>query len=75
MELNKEQILSRFTVYKADALFDIDYSLLKERRCPLCFNKLRILRNGTRAFCASKKHRKPFTISTEQLNKLSTPHS
>ena len=70
MELNKEQILSRFTVYKADTLFDIDYSLLKERRCPLCFNKLRILRNGSRAICTSKKHPKAFTIKMEQLNKL-----
>lgn len=74
MEINKQEILSRFKVYKSDSLFDLDYTLLRERRCPICFNKLRMLRNGKRAICASKKH-KVFTIGTEQLKKLSTPHS
>jgi hypothetical protein len=70
MELNIQQILSRFKVYTPSTLFEPDYSLLKEKRCILCGNKLRNLRNGTRAICTSKKHRKPFTIGMEQLNKL-----
>ena len=70
MEINKEQYLNRFTVYKSDTLFDVDYTLLREGRCPICQNKLRVLRNGKRAICSSKKHPKVFTIGMEQLNKL-----
>ena len=65
IDLDTNKILNRFKVYKSDALFDLDYSILREGRCPLCFNKLRILGNGKRAICAGKKHKKAFTISCD----------
>lgn len=61
--------LDRFKVYEADTLFDLDYSLLKENRCPKCFNKLKFLKNGTHAICSSKKHRKPFIVGISKLPK------
>jgi len=70
MELDTNSILNRFKIYKPDTLWDLDYTLLRERRCPICFNKLRVLKSGVRAICTSKKHPKAFTIKMEQLNKL-----
>jgi hypothetical protein len=70
MEINIQQQLARFKVYERVTLFETDYSLLREFRCPICQNKLRVLKSGVRAICTSKKHPKAFTIGMEQLNKL-----
>lgn len=67
-EITKEY-LSKFKVYESPLLFDTDYSLLKEGRCPLCMNKLRIMRNNKLAFCPSKKHKQKFICDIKKINK------
>ncbi len=67
MDINIDKYLDRFKVYKSDTLFDVDLTLLKEGRCPLCMNKLKIMRDGKKAFCNSKKHRKSFICSVDKL--------
>lgn len=59
--------MSKFTVYKADTLFEPDYTLLKENRCILCGNKLKIMRDGKKAYCNSKKHRRNFVCDISKL--------
>lgn len=63
--------LKRFKVFHPQTLFEPQWNMLREKRCPLCSNKLRFLLNKKHAMCASKKH-KVFIISVDKLNKLST---
>jgi hypothetical protein len=63
-----DNYLARFKVYKADTLFEPDYTLLKENRCILCGNKLKIMRDGTKAYCNGKKHRKTFIVGVDKLS-------
>lgn len=49
-------------------LFEPDIGLaLREKKCPYCFCRLYISRDGKRARCKSKKHKHPFNISTSKL--------
>ena len=74
MELNKQDILSRFKVVESDTLFDLEkdemFRILKAERCLKCGNKLKFMRNGKLAFCRSVKHKKSFIISVVKLNKI-----
>ncbi len=66
-------MLSKFKVYNSPQLFDTDdfISLLKQKRCPLCTNKLHLLRYRPTYMCTGKKHAKPFMIAKDKLEKLS----
>lgn len=68
MNIDIEKYLSKFKVYKSDNLFDLDLTVLKEGRCPKCFNKLKMMRDGKKAYCNSKKHFKTFIVNVDKLN-------
>ena len=74
MELNTQDILSRFKVYESNTLFDLEkdemFRLLKDNRCLKCGNKLKFMRNGKLAYCQSVKHKKSFIINIEKLRKI-----
>lgn len=57
-----EQYLKKFKVFLPTTLFPPDWNALKDKRCPICFNKLYFPRNGKIALCKGKKHKKPFAI-------------
>lgn len=58
--------MSRFKVYKSEALFDPDFSLLKENRCPICTNRLKTKSDGSAVYCNGKKHRKNFFMKIDK---------
>ena len=73
--LNIQQILGdkymeKFKIYHEQTLFPPDWNMLKENRCPLCFNLLHFPLKGNVVYCKSNKHRKQFVISEEKLRKL-----
>ena len=65
---NKYLASKNFKIYTPDTLFDPDYSLLKEKRCILCGNKLKVMRNGKKAYCNGVKHRKTFIVGVDKLS-------
>lgn len=65
--INIEEYLKRFKVYHNATLFDPNWKALKESRCPLCGNKLKIPLYKKIVFCNSKKH-KTFVIDKKRLN-------
>ncbi len=73
MEIDKN-LMKRFKVYESPTLFDLEqddfYAILRDSRCIYCENKLKFMINGKWAYCRSKKHKKPFMIGIEKLNKI-----
>lgn len=75
MELNIKQILGedylkKFRIFHPTTLFEPSWEALKEKRCPLCFNKLKIPRDNKIAYCRSSKHKKSFVIDLTKLNRI-----
>lgn len=66
-----EERIKNAKVIPVTRLFEVEpvWSLLDERKCPVCGNKLRMTRNGLIAFCAGKKHgdRQKFVIRRSVL--------
>lgn len=67
-KINVDEYMKRFKVFSPSTLFDPDLSLLKESRCILCANKLKITRDGKRAYCSSIKHKQRFIVATSKLS-------
>lgn len=67
-----ENYLKRFRVFPDQTLFQLDWSVLDKKCCPLCFCKLKFPRNKKFAMCNSKKHKKSFIISLIKLNERSS---
>lgn len=59
--------LESIEIKYADSLFEPDWKMLLENRCPVCSTKLYRMRNKPRWNCKSKKNRHTFTISEEKL--------
>lgn len=69
MDINIEKYLKKFRIFYPKSLFQPDFNLLKEFRCPICTCKLHWQRDGKIARCKSKKGDK-FFIRKETLSKL-----
>lgn len=69
-ELLGNSYLDKFKVFHPQTLFEPAWENLKEKRCPLCFNKLKIPLKGYVAICSSNRHSMPFVIGLNKLNKL-----
>lgn len=63
--------LKRFKIVNPDTLFPPNWEVLKENRCPLCFNRLKFPKGKNVAICNGVKH-KTFVIHLETLKRLST---
>jgi len=72
-DLIKER-LKKVKTYIPTTLFDLppDLSLLRDKKCPMCGNKLTILRGRPLAICKGLRHpnRKSFIISTSKLAQI-----
>jgi len=69
-QLLGEDYLKKFRIFHEITLFPPCWEALKERRCPLCFNKLKIPKIGKIAYCRSAKHKKSFIIDLTKLNRI-----
>ena len=73
MQINTEQILSRFKVIPPKSLFPLEkedfIKWLPKMKCPICHRRLYWNWEGTKAFCRSKKKDK-FFITAEKLEKF-----
>lgn len=49
-----------FKITEKETLFELDWNMYKQGRCPICFNKLRLIKDNTMVICKGKKHVKPF---------------
>lgn len=65
-----DKFMERFKVFHEQTLFPIDWSVLRLKKCPLCFNKLKFPPTRPIVYCNSKKHGKNFVISLEKFNKV-----
>lgn len=65
-----KDFLQRFKLYYPDTLFPLNWDLLKEKRCPICGNKLTIPLKRDRAICRGQKHPRPFIIKKSKLQNL-----
>lgn len=64
----KDGYLKKFVVIPDQTLFPPNWSALKDKRCPLCGNKLRLPQQNNMAICNNpKKHAKPFVIHRNKL--------
>lgn len=62
--------LDKFRVFIPETLFPPVWANLREKRCPICGNKLYLpMKNKKMVYCKSKKHKK-FFISYEAFMKL-----
>lgn len=77
MNIDVEQYLKEknFRVFQESTLFPPNWEALKQKRCPLCENKLKVTKNKKLAICSGKKHKKPFVITAETFYKLAPQNS
>ena len=67
-----QDYLSRFRVFHSITLFEPSWEAIKEKRCPLCGNKLKLPKNERMYYCRGVKHKKPFIISPQKVHQIST---
>jgi len=70
MEINIENYLSRFKVYKNNTPYEPRWNNLLIDRCPLCAIRLKYLENNKLVICPSKKWKKHFVISLDRLEEI-----
>lgn len=69
-EILGDEYMKKFRVFHPQTLFEPFWENLREKRCPLCGNKLKFPLKLKIAMCASKKHGKPFVITLKIFDKL-----
>ena len=73
LEKYKEQ-LSKVKTYTPTTLFDldVDWKKVKQGKCGICGNKLRVPRGKKIAYCSGKRHpdKRKFLIRLEILGKI-----
>ena len=72
--LDLSNYLEKFKIYHPQTLFEPTFEdllhALTQSRCPLCGNKLRVMRSRPTRYCNGVKHKKTFIISDEKFQKF-----
>lgn len=62
--------LKKFRVFESDITYEPDWELIKSNRCPICCCKLKKPLYKEILYCRSKKHTKPFIITSKRYNEI-----
>ena len=67
IEFNQEKYLKKFKIMPSfGTLFEPEWWRVKDGVCPLCFNKLRVMRDKPFYICSSPKHSKAFVVHEDR---------
>lgn len=62
--------LTKFHINHYGLLFPPEWENLKLQRCPICFNKMTIPRNGKIVICKGKKHGRAFVLTIDKYKSI-----